>query len=265
MIPRTSKTPSTSQPFGVKRRTGESSLGEEVHQVEEPRPAGAGVDGVGEGVEPPPAVGAVHVPEVDALGVAEADDLGRLEPASRWVAGRQVEVGVVAGEQSGRVVRGQSGGELAVGDELALDLGERGHGGLGVVRVDPPGSADRLRPPGVRRDEVLGDLLAFLGVGVEQRRRAASLQHGRELPPEVERVLHGHVHALTGLRGVGVAGVPGDEDARRAGAHLVVVHVVELVGHPCGRPGRPRTTRSPGPRACTEPGHAGPGRGPRPP
>ena len=80
-------------------------------------------------------------------------------------------------------------------------------------------------------DKVLGDLLAFLGVGVEQRRRATSLQHGRELPPEVERVLHGHVHALTGLRGVGVAGVPGDEDARRARAHLFVVHVVELVGH----------------------------------
>ena len=117
---------------------------EEVHQVEEPRSARAGIDGVGEGVEPPPAVGAVHVPEVDALGVAEADDLGRLEPASRWVAGRQVEVGVVAGEQPGGVVRGQSGGELAVGDELALDLGECGHGLPGVVRVDPPGSADRL-------------------------------------------------------------------------------------------------------------------------
>ena len=159
-----------------------------------------------------------------------------LEPASRRVAARQVEVGVVAGEQPGRVVRGQSGGELAVGDELALDLGECSHGGLGVVRVDPPGSADRLRPPDVRRDEVLGDLLPFQGVGVEQRRRATSLQHGRELPPEVVRVLHGHVHALTGLRGVGVAGVPGDEDARRAGAHLVVVHVVELVGHPVADP-----------------------------
>ena len=35
---------------------------------------------------------------------------------------------------------------------------------------------------------------------------------------------------------MGVAGVAGDEDARRAGAHLVVVHVVELVGHPVADP-----------------------------
>jgi hypothetical protein len=83
----------------------------------------------------------VHVPEVDALGVAEADDLGRLEPPFRWVAGCRVEGGVVAGEQSGRVVRRQSGGELAVSDELALDLGECRRGDLGVGR-----RSGRLRP-----------------------------------------------------------------------------------------------------------------------
>ena len=127
---------------------------------------------------------------------------------------------------------GQPGGELAVGDELALNLGEPGHGLGGVGRVDASGSTDRLRPPGVHGDEVFGDLLAFEGVGVEQRPWAASLQHGGELPSEVEGVLHGHVHALAGLGGVGVAGVPGDEDAWCAGADLVVVDVVELVGDP---------------------------------
>ena len=100
--------------------------------------------------------------------------------------------------------------------------------GRQTIRPAPPIARDH---PGVRLDKVFGDLLPFLGVGVEQCRRAASLEHGRELPPEVERVLHGHVHALTGLRGVGVAPVPGDEDARRTCAHLVVGDVVELVGH----------------------------------
>ena len=47
--------------------------------------------------------------------------------------------------------------------------------------------------------------------------------------PEVEGVLHGHVHALTGLRAVGVTRVAGDEDPREAGSHLLLGYVVELV------------------------------------
>src|SRR5699024_4548468 len=59
---------------------------------------------------------------------------------------------------------------------------------------------------------------------------AAAAEHVPQLPCEVEAVLHRDVHALAGLGGVGVAGVPGDEHARGAGAALGVQHVVEAVG-----------------------------------
>ena len=97
-----------------------------------------------------------------------------------------------------------------------------------------PGSRGRWSPPraGPRRatapdrafgelaievDQLLGNRLPFGRVGVQQRRRAPALQNRRELPSQVEGVLHGHVHALPGLRAVGVTGVPGDEDTREAG------------------------------------------------
>src|SRR6185312_13179767 len=47
---------------------------------------------------------------------------------------------------------------------------------------------------------------------------------------DVEPVLHGHVHALAGLGGVGVAGVAGDEHARGLGADVFGQDVVEAVG-----------------------------------
>ena len=56
------------------------------------------------------------------------------------------------------------------------------------------------------------------------------VEHRGELPAEVERVLHRHVHALAGLGAVRVAGVAGDEDARQAGPGLLRGHVVEPVG-----------------------------------
>ena len=53
-------------------------------------------------------------------------------------------MGVLAGEQRGRVVGGHAGGELAVGDELALHFGEGCLHGLRVVGVDAARPADRL-------------------------------------------------------------------------------------------------------------------------
>src|SRR5699024_1732593 len=55
-----------------------------------------------------------------------------------------------------------------------------------------------------------------------------------DLPGDVPTVLHGHVHALAGLRAVGVAGVAGDEHAWPLAADTVLGHVVELVGEPVG-------------------------------
>ena len=53
----------------------------------------------------------------------------------------------------------------------------------------------------------------------------------RELPTEVECVLHRHVHALAGLSGVGVAGVAEDEDARHLLPGFLDWDIVEAVGH----------------------------------
>ena len=78
-------------------------------------------------------------------------------------------------------------------------------------------------------DQLAGNCVALGRVGVQQCRRALALQDCRELPSQVESVLHGHVHALPGLRAVGMAGVAGDEDAREAGFHLLLRHIVELV------------------------------------
>ena len=57
-------------------------------------------------------------------------------------------------------------------------------------------------------------------------------QDGTQLPPQVPGVVHGHVHALTGLGAVRVAGIAGDEHPRQAGGHLRRRHVVELVAQP---------------------------------
>ena len=108
--------------------------------------------------------------------------------------------------------------------------------GLLVMGVDAARPADRLRPTGVHRDEVLGDDLALLRVGIEQARGATALQDGGEFPPEVVGVLHRHVHPLAGLCGVRVTGVARDEDAGSTGADLLLVDVVELVGDPVADP-----------------------------
>ena len=84
----------------------------------------------------------------------------------------------------------------------------------------------------VEVDQLLGDRLAFRRIGVQQRGRAPPAQHRRELPSQIEGILHRDVHPLPGLRAVGVARVAGDEHARQPRRGLFGRHVVELVGHP---------------------------------
>ena len=68
---------------------------------------------------------------------------------------------------------------------------------------------------------LVADRAALRRVAVEQRGRAPALAHQRELPGEVERVLHAGVHALAAGRAVHVRGVAGEEDA----ADAVVLHL----------------------------------------
>ena len=114
------------------------------------------------------------------------------------------------------------GGELGGAHVEVLELGGVSNSS-GFLRHE-------RRPLLVEVDEVLRDDLPLGRVGGEQALRAAALEHVAELPAEVEAVLHGHVHALAGLGAVRVAGVAGDEHARRAGAELLREHVVEPVG-----------------------------------
>ena len=61
------------------------------------------------------------------------------------------------------------------------------------------------------------EVLVVLGVvGAQQFRPGAARENRGQFSPEVDGVLHRHVHALAGLGAVGVAGIACDEDARQA-------------------------------------------------
>jgi hypothetical protein len=98
--------------------------------------------------------------------------------------------------------------------------------GAGRVRAEHRGEL------AVEVDELLGDLLPLLGVGVQQLGLGRAAEHARQLPPEVPGVGHRDVHPLACLGAVGVARVARDEDPGQPGAHLVGGHVVELVAQP---------------------------------
>ena len=89
--------------------------------------------------------------------------------------------------------------------------------------------AEHLRPLAVEVDQLLRRRLALGRIGVQQLGRALAAQHGRELPAQVEGVLHREVHALARLGAVGVAGVAGDEHARQLRTARIRRHVVVLV------------------------------------
>lgn len=78
-------------------------------------------------------------------------------------------------------------------------------------------------------DELLGDLLMFLGVGVQEFRLGRPAEDGIQLPLKVPGVVHGHIHALTCLGAVRMTGIACDEHRGKAGGHLCRRHVVEPV------------------------------------
>src|SRR5699024_10997013 len=66
----------------------------------------------------------------------------------------------------------------------------------------------------------------------QQTGRAATLQHCGKLPPEVEAVLDGHVHPLSGFRTVGVRCIAGDEYPWDSGLPFLDGHIVETLRDP---------------------------------
>ena len=132
----------------------------------------------------------------------------------------QVLVGRLGGKNRRRRVMRRDAGRVAARlHEIGLKLRGIDAAEFRVVRILRRRRHD-LRPLLVEVDEALRDRVALDGVGAQQVRLGASLEHGAELPAEVEGVLHRDVHALAGLGAVRVAGVAGDEDARQAGAGL---------------------------------------------
>ena len=140
------------------------------------------------------------------------------KPVARcWCVGR-------AGQRAAFVLDGQAAGEGQVVDELARHARQA----VGGVVLGP--GADDARPLVVELHQALGRGAPLAGVAVQQGWVGAAGQHRDQLPAQVEGVAHRHVHALAGLGAVRVAGVAGQHHARRAGGHLVLGHVVELVG-----------------------------------
>ena len=142
-------------------------------------------------------------------------------------AGREMLERGLAANQRRRVPGRGPGGEAGLRDEVQLELC-RIHALAFSFPDSFEGALNILEIP-IEVDQLLGDRPPFGGVGVQERRRAPALQDGSKLPSEVEGVLHRHVHALAGFRAVGVTRVAGDENARKAGLHSLVRHVVELV------------------------------------
>src|SRR5262249_51924823 len=81
----------------------------------------------------------------------------------------------------------------------------------------------------VEIDELLGDLLTFIRVGMQEFRLGSPSQDGPQLPPQVPGVVHGDVHTLTGLGAVRVTSIAGDEHAGKPRGYLCRRHVVEFV------------------------------------
>src|SRR5271166_1701714 len=100
----------------------------------------------------------------------------------------------------------------------------------------------------------LGDCPAFVRIGAQQLRRASPPQDRRQFPPQIEGVLHGDVHALPGFRAVGMAGVAGDEHARKT------LRLRRTCRKGAGRSRKPTTRRPPSPPANRDAGSAAPRR-----
>ena len=152
-----------------------------------------------------------------------------MEPRADHQAFGQMLIGRFAGEGRRTVMGRRSRGIAPVPDEILLGLG----------RVDPSPSAHFPTGPlsiwAHSRSKSISSLaigLTFRRVGMQEARRAPLPEDRRQLPSQIEAVLHGDVHALAGFRAMRMAGVAGDEHAGQPLLDLLFRHVVELVAKP---------------------------------
>ena len=82
----------------------------------------------------------------------------------------------------------------------------------------------------VKVNQPLGGSAALLRIGVQKRWLRLPGQDRDQLPPQVERVPHRHVHALARLGAVRVAGITSQHHAWKAVGNFGIWNVVKLVG-----------------------------------
>src|SRR5699024_6442960 len=80
-------------------------------------------------------------------------------------------------------------------------------------------SSHQRGPLAVKIDQILCRWLALRVVGAQQVFWCAAIKHMPELPCDIETILHGNIHSLTRLRGVGMASIAGEEHPR----YLIVI------------------------------------------
>ena len=199
------------------RRVGCS--GQKVAQGPDAGGRRGGILRAGKGEDAPAAVRLDRVAEVNRLGVGQTDDRRGMKAHADLKTLGQMLMGCLAGEDRGSVTGRGPRRVAPVPHKVALRLG----------RIEPFARCEQGGPFAVEVDQFLGDGLAFRRIAMQEAGRAALPQHRRQLPSEIEAVLHRHVHALARFRAVGVAGVAGDEHARQTHRDLLVRHVIEPV------------------------------------
>lgn len=83
----------------------------------------------------------------------------------------------------------------------------------------------------VESDQVLSDASTFGLIRLKDRTVCRTIYNSGDLPTQIERVLHTDVHALTGLRRMGVHCVAGEEDAFVLG-EVGADSLANLIGSP---------------------------------
>ncbi len=157
----------------------------------------------------------------------------------RAVGGDQVEIGHAASEQrvslAEVVVNVQAGHPRGEPRARLVHAQELGHGL--AQRLDAIVGAQERDLRHRVAEHAGGDRVALGVVGVEEAVRRCLLDHLRQLPAEVHRILHSGVEALTTHRRVHVRRVAGQQDPSLAVGRGLPGHV--------GEPGDPRGTVDP--------------------
>src|SRR5699024_11415352 len=91
------------------------------------------------------------------------------------------------------------------------------------------GCSRERRPLAVEVDEILRGWLAPAVGGAQQFLWCTAVENVPQLPRDVETILDGHVHSLSSLSGVGVAGVASEEYTR--GVVDIVESINQAVAH----------------------------------